>query len=340
MVIAQIGFRGWALAESFFFTDDYRLIRDAEGVGLSWSYLLAPFDSQFMPAGRLAVWLVAHNGTTNWPLAATMTTAVQALAGAACVWMLVTLFGARRAILAPLGIYLTSALTLPGFMWWAAALNQLPMQLAFFLAVGSWVRYVRHHSGWSLAATTGSLALGLACYPKSILIVPVLAWLLLAYFVEGGAVERLLNGARSHLTATILGVAAAGGYAVWYVLSVPQPFEPAASGSPAGRAAEVADAMLGTSLSTGAVGGPWTWFDTSPPIVLAQPPGWTVPVAWSAIVLGAAYVALRRERTGARLGPCRRVRPDRPTSCSRPRAASSSDAWPARSFATSPTSFR
>lgn len=297
LVAAQTGFRAWALYPSFFFTDDYRLMLAARATDLSVSHLLTPFDSQFMPAGRLAAWLVAHSGATNWSGAATLTLLVQLLASAGCVWMLATLFGARPAILGPLVLYLTSALTLPGFMWWAAALNQLPLQLAFFLAVGSWVEYLRTRRRSRLLATFAALTLGLACYPKALLIVPVLAWLLLAYFTQGTLRERLRSGLAEFPLASVLGAAAAVGYLGFYLVAVPQPFE---SESPAAgsRAAEVADAMLGTSLPTGLLGGPWTWLDTSPPIVLAQPPGWTVPLAWTVLVLGAVYLALRRARTG------------------------------------------
>lgn len=297
LVAAQTGFRAWALYPSFFFTDDYRLMLAARATDLSVAHLLTPFDSQFMPAGRLAVWLVAYSGATNWSAAATLTLLVQLLASAGCVWMLATLFGARPAILGPLVLYLTSALTMPGFMWWAAALNQLPMQLAFFLAVGSWVEYLRTRRRSRLLATFAALTLGLACYPKALLIVPVLAWLLLAYFTQGTLRERLRSGLTGFPLASVLGATAAVGYLAFYLVAIPQPFE---SESPAAgnRAAEVADAMLGTSLPTGLLGGPWTWLNTSPPIVLAQPPSWTVPLAWTILVLGAVYLALRRARTG------------------------------------------
>ena len=52
--------------------------------------------------------------------------------------------------------------------------------------------------------------------------------------------------------------------------------------------------MLGTALSSGVVGGPWSWWDTAPPIVLASPPGWGTYIAWVAITLTLCYSALRR----------------------------------------------
>lgn len=292
MIVAQLGFRAWAVLPSWFYTDDYRLMLDAQDAGLSLNYLLTPFDSQFMPFGRLLVWVVSSSGTMNWGLAATTTLLLQAAAGAACLWMLVSLFGARWAILAPLAIYLTSVLTMPALMWWAAAVNQIPLQIVFFVTLTTWVRYLRSRRLRWLGLTALTLAVGLLCYVKAILIVPVLLFVALMYFGEGPPLTRLRSLLRSYWPAVVAVTPLALGYLVFYRTSVPQPFED--SGEP--LIGEVADSMLGTSLSTGLLGGPWQWWNTNAPIVLADPPEWTVHASWVIIAFLVAYSVLLRSR--------------------------------------------
>ncbi len=292
MIAAQLVFRAWAIYPSWFFTDDYRLMLLASRSDLNWSYLTEAFDSQFMPFGKLITWLLVDSGQLNWPLAASISLCLQAMATIACLWMLVTLFGPRWGILAPLGIYLTNAMTMPAFMWWAASLNQIPMQIAFFLAVGCWVRHLRSQQTRWLAATTAALGIGLLCYVKSLLIVPVLAVIAVAYFADGAIHRRVAGLLRTYWLSAVLGTVMVSSYVVYYIVAVPTPFESGDSGQ--SHAGEVADGLLGTSLITGLLGGPWRWWRTSPPIVLAQPPEWSIHVAWSLLTLLVAFSVLRR----------------------------------------------
>lgn len=293
MVAGQLILRGWALYPSWFYFDDYRLLYDAGTQGLSWSYLVAPFDSQFMPVGRLVAWLVSVSGTLNWSLAASITLVVQGLAGVACLWMLVTLFGVRWRILAPLAIYLTSALSIPALMWWAASLNQLPLQAVFFLAVGCGVRYLRGRRLLWLGLCLLTVAVGLLCYVKALLVVPVLGFLALGYFSSGSLPARLRSTVARYwpaaAAATVLGVL----YVTLYETRVPQPF----GNTPRGIVGPLADTLLGTSFLTGAFGGPWSWASENLPSAPAQPPDWSVHLAWTAAVLVVLYGALTRRRT-------------------------------------------
>lgn len=294
IILFQLGFRAWALYPSWFYTDDYRLLHDARSNDFGWSYLAMPFDSQFMPFGRTVAMLVAGSGHVNWTLAASVTLLLQACASAACVWMLFTLFGARWAILAPLGLYLTGAMTMPALMWWAASLNQLPLQIVLFCSVASWVRYARTRERRWLCLTMGVLAFGLLCYVKTLLVFAVLAYLLLAYFSTGPVRRRLTSVVRLYWPAAVSAAAMALAFVVYYATQVPQIFQ--STDTP--LAGTLADSMLGSAFTTGALGGPWRWDASNPPTGYADPPSWTVHLAWCVLLLAVLVGALLRRRTG------------------------------------------
>jgi hypothetical protein len=293
LILVQAGFRAWALYPSWFFTDDFRLLYDAQHASMSIAYLVRPFDSQFMPVGRFVAWVVAESGPVNWPLAASITMGLQVLASATCLWMLVTLFGGRPGILAPLAIYLFSAVTVPAMMWWAASLNQLPLQVVMFGSCALTVKYLRSRRLSTLALTVVVLLVGLLAYVKTLLVLGVLAFLALAYFSEGSLRRRVAIAARMYWPAVAATVALGAGFVAYYILSVPQPFE----ASTERKFVELADSMIGTAFVTGAVGGPWSWWDTNAPLVLAGPPSMAVHLAWAGAAIVIVYGHLRRERT-------------------------------------------
>lgn len=289
LVVAQLGLRAWALSGTWFHQDDFSLIIDAREARFDAEYLLTPWNNHLMPLGRALAWAVAELGQLDWGLALASTLAMQALASAAAVWMLVTMFGRRPGILVPLSLYLFTSITVPATVWWTACLSQLSMQVGLFLAVGAAVRYLRgRRLVWAGVAYVG-VAVGLLGDVKALLILPVLGYLALAYFATGGPVRRVLALLRRYWPAVALGLPALAAYLVYYTDHVRQPYDPPTA-SAAGRAVE---AMLATGFPAGAVGGPWAWSEEG----YADPPAWTVNLAWVLIVLVVLYGALRRERT-------------------------------------------
>ena len=294
LVVLQIALRGWALYPSWFYLDDFQMLDDARRQGLGPALLLEPYDSQFMPVGRFAAWVVTQGGLVDWRLAATVTLALQLLAGLACLWMLVTLFGTRWLVLVPLALYLSTAMTMPALMWWAASLNALPLQLCFFAGVAVWVRYLRTRRIVWLIVSLVVITLGLGAYVKSLLILPVLAALAVGWFTSGGPRDRVVQTLRQWWPAALSGAVLSAGFLTYYLLNVPS----LATGSPAPVAVELARSMLGRSLPVGLLGGPWSWSRLNPPVGLADPPGWAVVLAWGVIAATALVLALRRRRTG------------------------------------------
>lgn len=290
MIAGQLAFRGWALAGSWFHLDDLFLLDEArDGVAVT-----QPYYSHIMVWGRTVAALVADGGLVDWHLAVIFTLLSQCLASIACAWMLVTLFGARPGVLALLAIYLSSAMLLPTTMWWSAGLQALPVQITVFGAVGTWVRYLRTGRSRWLALTLVLFALGLLSYIKAMVLLPILGWLALAYFTDGSAFTRLRTALRRWWLAFASALALGGGYLAYYLTHA----EKVSTGSIGKVVGPLAQTMLGRALATGMLGGPWRWDNVAPPAAIADPPAWTVQVAWVSIALAAAYWALTRERTG------------------------------------------
>ena len=293
LVLAQLGLRAWALYRSWFYLDDYNLLLDAQGEAVDADYLLTPYNSHLMPAGRLIAWLVESSGSLDWSVAATSVLVLQATAGVAALWMLTTLFGVRWSILAPLSIYLFSPMTVPAMMWWTAALNQVFLQTTFFVAVAAAVRYLRGRRLVWLLATMAAVAVGLLFYVKALLLGPVLAFVALAYFTEGGPIARLRQAVRLYWPAVLSGGVVVGAYLVYYTRNVSEPF----TGTSAALVGRLADSMIGTAFGAALVGGPWRWESTAPPNAFADPPAWSVHLAWVVVAVVVLYGALTRVRT-------------------------------------------
>lgn len=293
MVLAHLLFRAWASLNSWFYLDDYKLLFDARSSEFGSDYLLLPYNSNLMPGGRVLAWVVAESGPIDWLVASGLILLLQAVAAVAAWWAFLTVFGDRWGSLVPLALYLTSAMALPVMMWWTAGVNQVPLQGAFFLALGCWVRYLRTpRIGW-LALAGLAVAYGLFFYVKAILILPVLAFLALAYFARGGPVARVRSVVRDYWTAALAGLVLGGAYAAYYVTHVTTPF----TETTPGIVARIAGTMILRAFGTAVVGGPWAWKSPAAPNSFADPPLWATVLAWLVIAAVLVVGFLTRRRT-------------------------------------------
>lgn len=276
LIAAQLVLRGWIAAQGWFHLDDLVFVSRAERVPFGWDYLLHDHAGHVMPGGYVLVSLLTALVPLHWPAVVALNLLWQLLIGLAMFRLLVTLFGRRPAVLLPMAVFTTTSLTLPASVWWAAALNQLPLQLAMLLALTWHVRWLRGRRGADLVRTVAAVLGGLLFSEKTLLVLPLLLVVTVAWFGTGGPRERLAGVWRRYRAAWIsLGVVGVL-YAGWYVLTVPSPMR----GDPAGGGLAT---LLGIgplrAVLPGLLGGPWTWEQRPPTLSTAAPPTWAAVLA-------------------------------------------------------------
>ena len=256
ILLAQLAFRAWSGYRGFFYLDDFAFTGRAARYGLSADLLLNHYNSHVMPGSFVWVWAT----TKLWPLqfAPIMTVALllQLLLGVVVYRLLVQLFGQRLGVLVVFAVFALTPITLPAFLWWAAALNQLPQQLAMATALLWHVRYLRTgQTRWGIAGAV-AIGFGLLFSEKTLLAVPLIVAFTVLYAAPGRWWSRLRASWRGHWPVWLGYLVLTVPYSVYYLMAVPAPAHRQSTG---GDVATVAGSALSHALAPGLLGGPWTW---------------------------------------------------------------------------------
>ena len=259
LVIIGLGlaFRIWALAGSWFYFDDLAFLSAGTNDPLTWHFLGRVYAGHLMPAGWLVIKALATWAPYRWPVWAAVLVFLQALASWGMLRLLRSMFGENRFVLALLAVYVFYIFTVPAGVWFAAGINQLPLQVALVFGLGAHLDYLRTRRVRSLVVTLLWTLGSLAFYEKSIILFGLYALLALGWFGQGRLGERI--GQVWHRYRT--GVLAQGAVALAYVgiySQVGQEF--GGSQQPAGTLlSAVAYRLVGVAFSTGTIGGPFEW---------------------------------------------------------------------------------
>jgi hypothetical protein len=267
LIAVQIALRAWVGYAGFFSLDDYVFYtRAAEQPLLSADYLLEPYNAHLMPGAMVWVWLTTQAAPLAFAPVVTVSLLLQLAVDVAMFVLLRRLFGGRAAILLPFAVFLFATLTLPGMVWWAAALNQLPQQLATLLALLAMLRYARTRRLIDAGLTVGAVALGLAFSEKTALAMPLVFAFTWLFLVGGPLVRSLWRTVRRYWVIwtgyAVLGI----GYLVGYAVAVDGPVR---GGVSTAEGVELVDVVVRRALLPGILGGPWTW----------EPIGWVDSLA-------------------------------------------------------------
>lgn len=293
LIVVQLLIRAVLAFGGYFYWDDLILVGRAGTQGLlSPSFLFDDHDGHVMPGAFLVSGAITRLAPLNWIGPAISLVVLQLVASLALLRALHVILGWRPVLLLPLTFALFTPLAVPGFAWWAAALNSLPMLAAMAWVCGDAIRLVR--TGQPRYAVTGALVyLGGLLFFEKAAVIPFVAFAVCAALVyaEGDRAAIMTvwrRGVRLWLAALALTAAWIG----VYLLVVNQKrwsFDLAMTWD-----------LLSRSVTHGIVpglaGGPWDWQRWAPASPWATPPVTVMVLGW--LVLAAVLVVsvLRKQR--------------------------------------------
>lgn len=291
LIIAQLVVRAVLAFRGYFYWDDLILIGRAGTQGLlSPSYLFDDHDGHVMPGAFLVAGVIIRLAPLVWTWPAISLVVLQLLASLALLRALYVILGWRPVLLVPLTFALFTPLGIPGFAWWSAALNSLPMLAALAWVCGDAVLLAR--TGNQRYAVTGVLAYfgGLLFFEKAA-VIPFVAFAVVALICHLSGAAALRTAWRGGVRLWVGSLALTACWVALYLAVVNQ----------RRWSSDLAMtwALLRRSITHGIVpglaGGPWDWARWAPASPWATPPPAVMLLGW-AVLLGALVISLLRKQ--------------------------------------------
>jgi hypothetical protein len=295
LITAQLGIRAVLAFGGYFYWDDLILIGKAGTDGLlSPSYLFDDHDGHVMPGAFLVGGAIIRLAPLNWTGPAISLVVLQLLASLALLRALHAILGWRPVLLIPLTFALFTPLGVPGFAWWAAALNSLPMLAALAWVCADAILLVR--TGNQRYAVTGVLAyLGGLLFFEKAAVIPFVAFAvaaLLSHVAGDRAAVRTVwrAGARLWIASLALTV----GWVALYLAVVNQ----RRWSTDLSMTWDLLQRSITHGIVPGLAGGPWHWDRWAPASPWATPPPAVMALGWLVLFGVLALSLFRKQRIG------------------------------------------
>jgi hypothetical protein len=276
-----------------FYWDDLILVGRAGTQSLlSAQYLFDDHDGHVMPGAFLVAGVITRLAPLEWVGPAISLVVLQLLASAALLRALYVILGWRPVLLIPLTFALFTPLTVPGFAWWAAGLNSLPMLAALAWVCADAILLIR--TGNRRYAVTGILVYvgGLLFFEKSA-VIPFVAFAVTALlaWVTGASVAQVWRrGFR--LWIGFLAVTAAW-IGVYLVVVDQQRWS-----LDLGMTWDLLWRSVTHGIVPGLAGGPWDWQRWAPASPWATPSATVMALGWLVLAAVVAVSLARKQRIG------------------------------------------
>ncbi|TDQ05367.1 hypothetical protein [Labedaea rhizosphaerae] len=154
----------------YFWQDDFVLIDRAANQPLTGAYLFANHNGNITPGGNLLVWLVTKLAPVNYPVAVAPILVLHLLALFLAWRLLTAIFGTRWAVLVPFTAFALAPALLTSMLWWAQALETVPLVVALLGALLAQTRFLARGRKWHAVAAIAWTIGGLFFWDKALLI--------------------------------------------------------------------------------------------------------------------------------------------------------------------------
>jgi hypothetical protein len=293
LIAVQLVIRAVLAFRGYFYWDDLILVGRAGTHGLlSPSYLFDDHDGHVMPAAYLVAGAVTRLAPLNWIGPAISLVVLQLLASLALLRALCVILGWRPVLLIPLTFALFTPLGVPGFAWWAAALNSLPMQVALAWVCADAILLVRTQN--PRYAVTGVLVyLGGLLFFEKAGVIPFVAFAVAALLshVQGDR-AALVTVWRVGTRLWTASLALTAGWIVVYLLVVNQ--QRWSSDLP--MTWDLLRRSVTHGIVPGLAGGPWAWARWAPASPWATPPTAVTLLGWLVLAAALSVSLIRKQR--------------------------------------------
>jgi hypothetical protein len=294
LIAVQLIVRAALAFGGYFYWDDLILVGRAGTQNLlSPDYLFVDHDGHVMPAAFLVAGAITRVAPLNWVGPALSLVVLQLLASLALLRTLRVIVGWRPVLLIPLTFALFTPLGVPGFAWWAAALNSLPMLAAMAWVCGDAILLVR--TGNRRYAATGlAVFIGGLLFFEKAAVIPFVAFTVVALLCHvtgtGSPVAVWRRGIRLWVPALVV----TAGWVVVYLLVVDQKRW---SGDLV-MTWELLSRSVTHGIVPGLVGGPWNWQRWAPASPWGVPPVAVMVIGWVSLAAVVTLTFLRKQRIG------------------------------------------
>jgi hypothetical protein len=295
LIAVQLVIRAVLAFKGYFYWDDLILVGRAGTQNIfSPGYLFDDHDGHVMPAAFLVAGVITHLAPLNWTGPAISLLVLQLIASLALLRTLYVILGWRPVLLIPLIFALFTPLGIPGFAWWAAALNSLPMLAAMAWVCADAILLVRTGSQRYIVTALLAFFGGLLFFEKAA-VIPFVAFAITALLAHvTGDASALRTVWRRGRNLWIGSLALTAAWVVLYLVVVDH--------ARWSRDLPMTRDLLSRSITHGIVpgvaGGPWEWQRWAPASPWATPPVTAMVIGWLALAAVIALSFLRKQRIG------------------------------------------